>query len=202
MTGADRPRGPALALLELDSIARGLHTADEVVKEAPAHLIAATPSTPGRFLVVFAGEVADVEYAFARGRRIAGEALVDELLLSVVDEQVVPAIRAVRPPASPDAIGVIETRTAASAIHAADRAAKTAHVRIVQVVVSRGLHGKGFVTLAGEVGDVTRGVEAGYELAAASGAAVGRIVLPNPDPALAECVYRGEWGSLEGAPLY
>jgi microcompartment protein CcmL/EutN len=202
MAEGARARGPALGVLELDSIARGLLTADELVKEAPTRLVAATPSTPGRFLVVFEGEVADVEYAVARGRRIAGESLVDELLLSAVDDQVVPAIRSARRPAEPGAIGVIETRTAASAIHAADRAAKVARVHLVQVVVSRGLHGKGFVTIAGEVGDVEQGVDAGHALAASRGAAVGKVVLANPDAILAERVYAGGWGTLEGAPLY
>lgn len=195
-------RGPALAVLELDSIAQGLVTADEVIKEAPTELLAATPSTPGRFLVVFAGRVADVEYAFRRGRLIAATSLVDELLLSVVDHQVIPAVRAPRRPDVPDALGVVETRTAASAIHAADRAAKSARVHVVQVVVSRGLHGKGFVTLAGEVGDVAHGVSAGHAAAAERGAALSHVVLANPEPALAERVYTGAWGALEGARLY
>jgi microcompartment protein CcmL/EutN len=193
---------PALAVLELDSIARGIVTADEVVKRAPVRLLAATPSTPGRFLVVFAGSVAEVEYAFSRGREIASDHLVDRLFLPFADEQVVAAIAEPRRPAAPDAIGVLELRTAATTILAADAAAKAAEVRLVQVVVSRGLHGKGFVTLSGSVSDVEAGVEAGRRLAETQAGAVGHVVIPNPDPALAERVYAGRWGELIGSALY
>lgn len=193
---------PALAILELDSIARGILTADELIKEAPVSLIAATPSTPGRFLVVYAGEVADVEYATRRGKSIAEGSLVDELLLSVVHEDVMPALQGPVRPAAPDALGVVETSTAASAVLAADRAAKMAHIRLVQVVVSRGLHGKGFVTLAGEVGDVVDGVAAGRAAAEDRQARVTEVVIPNPHPDLAERIYRGEWGALLGSALY
>ncbi len=193
---------PALGGIELDSIAHGFRTADEVVKEAPVSLIAATPSTPGRFLVLFAGDVAPVEYAWRRGREIAGAHLVGELYLPVVDEQVIPALGRVRPVASPDAVGILEMRTAVSTILAADAAAKAATIRLVQIVVSRGLHGKGFVTLAGQVGDVEAGVDAGRRLAEATGSDVAQVVIPNPDPKLAERIYAGEWGILEGNPLY
>ncbi len=193
---------PALGGLELDSIAHGIRTADEVVKEAPVELTAATPSTPGRFLVLFAGEVAEVEYAMRRGREIAGTHLVDRLFLPIVDEQVIPALGRVRPPESQDAIGILETRTAVSTILSADSAAKAAEVVIVQIVVSRGLHGKGFVTLAGTVADVQAGAEAGRRAAEDVGGAVADIVIPNPDPKLAERIYAGEWGTLEGRPLY
>jgi microcompartment protein CcmL/EutN len=194
--------GPALAGLELDSVARGLLVADELAKEAPVTLVATTPATPGRFLILFAGAEANVEYALARGRELALPHLVDDLLLAVVDPQLIPALEGPRAPAEPDAIGVLEARSALATLLAADAAAKGARVHLVQVVVSRGLHGKGFVTLAGPVGDVQAGIEAGRAVAERHQGLHASVILSRPDPAIAERVYAGRWGELAGQPLY
>jgi len=194
--------GPALAGLELDSVARGLLVTDELVKEARVEVVTASPSTPGRFLVLFGGEEANVDYALARGRTLAEATLVDELHLSVVDPQLVPALSGPRPPATDDAIGVLEARSALSTLLAADAAAKRAHVHLIQVVVSRGLHGKGFVTLAGTVGDVEAGLEAGSEIATRHRGLHAAVVLPRPDAATRARIHAGRWGELAGQPLY
>jgi len=195
-------RAPALGALELDSIAIGVLAADELVKEAPVTLVAATPSTPGRFLIVFSGPVAEIGYALRKGRSSAKGHLVDELELHVVDDQVIPALRGARPPERPDALGVLETRSAVSAILVADAAAKTARVHLVQVVVSRGLHGKGFVTLAGAVGDVIEASQAAEAATRERGGLFAKSILASPDPELSRRVAAGIWGVLEGNPLY
>jgi microcompartment protein CcmL/EutN len=183
-------------------VAIGLLCADGLVKEAPVDLVAATPSTPGRFLVVFGGPVAEVDYALRRGRSMAGGHLVDELRLDTVEEQVFPALRGTRVPARADALAVLETRSAVSALLAADTAAKAARVHVVQIVVSRGLHGKGFVTLSGPLGDVTEGVNGAEAKLRDRGGLFAKSVIASPDPVVAQRVYAGEWGLLEGRPLY
>lgn len=194
--------GPALAGLELDSVARGLLVTDELVKEARVELVTASPSTPGRFLVLFAGAEADVDYAMARGRSLAEANLVDELHLAVVDPQLLPALEGPRPPETDDAIGVLEARSALATLLAADAAAKRAHVHLIQVVVSRGLHGKGFVTLGGTVADVEVGIEAGREIAGRHLGLHAAVVLARPDEATRARIHAGRWGELAGQPLY
>ena len=51
----------ALALLELDSVASGLAAVDTLVKRAPVEVLEANLVEPGRFLVLLAGGVAEVE---------------------------------------------------------------------------------------------------------------------------------------------
>jgi len=193
---------PSLAIVELDSIAHGLRTADELVKEAPVTLVAATPSTPGRFLVVWTGEVAEVEYAHRRAAAIAGEHLVDELRLAIVHPSVVPVIRSPAAPPEGAAFGILELRTAVAAVFAADAAAKATEVQLVQIVLSRGLHGKGFVTLGGPLHEVEEAVSVGRAAGETRGGTFADVVLSNPDPVIAARIAAGRWGEIEGTPLY
>ena len=54
---------PALAVLEIASIARGLTVADALVKRAPVRILRADPITPGKYLLVFAGGEEEIEEA-------------------------------------------------------------------------------------------------------------------------------------------
>ena len=78
------------------------------------------------------------------------------------------------------ALGIIETFSGASAIQAADAAIKAASVEILDLRISRGMGGKGFVMLTGHVGDVTASVEAGSRYAKEQGLLVGTSVIAAP----------------------
>ena len=56
MTAALVPSGPSLALIEVASIARGHRVADAMVKRAPVELLRCDPVSPGKLLVLVAGE--------------------------------------------------------------------------------------------------------------------------------------------------
>ena len=50
--------GPALGLVEVGSIARGMVVMDAMVKRAPADVVDNWTASPGKYLVLVAGEVA------------------------------------------------------------------------------------------------------------------------------------------------
>ena len=85
--------GPALGLLELQSIARGVTVADALVKRAAVQLHLNRPVSPGKHLVLCSGEVAEVEEAMLAGRAQAGSSLCDELLLTLVHDEVLAVLR-------------------------------------------------------------------------------------------------------------
>jgi microcompartment protein CcmL/EutN len=185
-------RGDALGLLETSSIAAGVRVADEVLKAARVELLDAVPVSPGKFLVVFAGDVAAVEASLATGRRFAEDHLLDELLLPRVHPGVAPAI-ARRAPASVEpgsALGIVETLSVASAIVGADAAAKAAAVRLLEIAPGRGIGGKGFFTMAGDVAAVQAAAAAAETLAGARGYHLRTEVLAGPHPGIAERVAR------------
>jgi len=191
----------ALGLVELDSIARGVFVADAMAKTAPVELVSATHATPGKFVIVIGGGVAEVEASLAKGLEAGSGHLIDHLFLAQVDAQVFPAI-AGGTRAEIDAIGIVETGTLSSAILAGDAAAKGASVRLLEIKLSRGLHGKGFVTMTGAVSDVEAGVEFGERAARARGFFVSRAVIARPHEDVARRLQEGRWGDIEGQPVF
>ncbi|HEY0195895.1 MAG TPA: BMC domain-containing protein, partial [Kofleriaceae bacterium] len=90
MTG----RGPALGVLEVGTIARGVVAADASLKRAPAILLSSRAVSGGKHLVMVEGGVAEVDEAMAAGRRAADPLLLDSLQLAYADDQVWPMLGA------------------------------------------------------------------------------------------------------------
>jgi microcompartment protein CcmL/EutN len=151
----------ALALIELSSIARGYQVADAVVKKAPVVLRDCRAVSPGKFLVLFDGDVASVDEAFRRGVEVAGDRLVDKLFLPQAHPQMGPAVRGeVSARGGVESYAVVETLSVASTLLAADAAAKAAAVRVIEMQLARGIGGKAFFALSGPLADIEAAVEA------------------------------------------
>lgn len=182
----DVAMGPCIGLLELCSVARGIEVADATLWEASVTMLFSEPVQPGKYVLLFTGTVQDVSSSLARGRELAGEDLVEELLIEQVHEQVETALRrrGGRINGELDAIGVVETRTVASSVRAADVALKTATVDLLDLRIANGLGGKSFFTLTGEVSDVRAAVASGAALAREVGQLARDVVIPRPHPDL------------------
>ncbi len=154
---------PALALLEFSSIAVGIQAGDAMVKRAPVDTIQSGTVQPGHYLVMVTGEVAPVEEAVGAGQEVGQSALLDTIFLPNVHPGVVSGIAGGRELKECEAIGVVETHTVASAIHAADAGLKGAEVTLWQLRLADGLGGKGIVLFAGLVADVEAAVEIAVE---------------------------------------
>ncbi len=166
---------PALALLELGSIAIGIEAGDAMAKRAPIDVIYAGTVHPGRYLVLVGGAVADVEEAVEAGRAVGASSVLDVVLLPGVHPAVAAAVRGARRRGTGEALGIIETLTVASIIEAADAGVKAADVRLLELRLADGLGGKGYLLFDGAVGDVQAAVEAGA--ASAHGVVVAHRVI-------------------------
>lgn len=152
---------PALALLEFDSIARGIEAGDAMAKRSPLEVLRAGTVHPGKYLVLVGGLTADVEEAMEAGRAVGGSALVDVVSLPDVHPEVVASIGGARHGPAGEALGVIETGTVAAVIQAADAGVKAARVSIRDLRLADELGGKGYVLFGGTVAEVEAAVEAG-----------------------------------------
>jgi microcompartment protein CcmL/EutN len=168
---------PALALIDFSSIAVGIEAADAMVKRADIAVIRAGTVQPGRYLVLIGGTVAEVQESLDAGREIGGDTILDLVFLPNVHSEVVEAIGGGRAPDAADALGVVETTTVASAIHAADAGIKGADVRLVEVRLADGLGGKGIVFYSGLVADVEAAVEIGVGALARPDLLVRQVVI-------------------------
>ncbi len=177
---------PAIGLFETASIAVGFEATDAVLKAAPVRVLWARTVTPGRFVCLFTGEVEAVRSALRRGLEIAGDAVIDQLFIPSLHRGVIPAIAAPRAELRDqiDAVGILETRTVASAIDAADRAAKTGQIDLLEIRLAMHIGGKGVVTLTGEVSDVEAALGAGATAAGERSALETTVAIPKPAPEL------------------
>ncbi len=162
MVAADRLQ-PAIALLELDSIAAGIEAGDAMVKRAPVDVLRAGTIHPGRYLVLVGGTVGDVEEAFDAGRAVGGPCIVDSVYLPNVHAQVVAALRGQRQDGEGEALGIVETGSVAATIDAADAGVKGARVRLLEMRLGDDLGGKGYLLFDGPLAQVEAAVAIGCE---------------------------------------
>ena len=134
--------------------------------------------SPGKYLVLAGGEVGHVEEARTAGRERGKQALIGEIFLPEVHHGVVEAITGTRSPSFGEALGVVETRTVAAVIGAADAGIKAAAVEILQICLADGLGGKGYVLFSGEVHDVQAAVDRGIASLTSADLLVARVVIP------------------------
>ncbi|MBI1801252.1 MAG: BMC domain-containing protein [Chloroflexi bacterium] len=172
----------ALGLLEFDSIAIGIAAGDAMVKRAPVEAIRAGTVQPGKYLVMVSGEVADVQESLEAGRAVGATALKAEVFLPQVHRSVVHALAGHRRAGAGAALGVIETRTAAACIGAADRGVKGAMVELQELRIADGLGGKAFLLFVGDVADVEAAVELGAETIKPPDQLVQKIVIASFHP--------------------
>jgi microcompartment protein CcmL/EutN len=150
----------ALALIELASIARGHVVADAMLKRAPIALLRAEFVSPGKFLVLVAGDVASADESFRLGVEVAGDRLVDRLFLPQAHPSLWPMLsHEARRPAV-ESLGLIETATVAATLLAADAAAKAAAVELFELQLARGIGGKAFFTVTGLLAEVEAALDA------------------------------------------
>ena len=164
-------------------MARGLRVADVMVKRAAVMLLQAAPLTPGKFVIVIAGGEEEVDLALRSGIEAAGDTIIDRLYLAKVDPQIGPAMAGRLPAAPVDALGIVETFSVAAALLSADRAVKAAEATLLQMRLARGLGGKAYYVLTGELHQLEAAVEAGRSIIH-DGMLLTTEIIPRPHPDL------------------
>ena len=79
---------------------------------------------------------------------------------------------------------ILETYDAASIIEAADQAAKTAIVDLIELRIAKGMCGKSYMLLTGTVASVTAAIEHAKRKVGDEGMLLDSSVIPNPDPSI------------------
>jgi len=169
-----------LGAIEFKSIVIGFQALDQMVKVAPIHIIDARTISAGKYLIVFSGDVASVEYAFKAGIETGGAYVVDQLFLPQVHKDVIPALGDVITTEEWDTIGIIETLTIVSGIESADSAAKSGGIKITEIRLANGYGGKSYVKMIGSLDAVQSAVKAGTAKAREKNLLGMDIIIPQP----------------------
>ena len=173
----------SLALLEVASLARGVVVADAVAKRAQVELLECGAVSPGKYLVLFAGGVAEVDESLRAGAAAARESLLDKLFLPQAHAQLLPALRAGAAgfphEHAEETAGIVELHSVAAALRSSDAACKAAEVRLQLLHVARGIGGKAWFILRGDLESVEASVLAATQ-AAGDGLLAGAEIIARP----------------------
>jgi len=178
------PTPPALGLIELSSVARGFETTDRMLKVAEVELVLARTICSGKYMVMVAGQLEEVEASVAGGREIAAECAIDHFVIANVHPAVFPALSSSGPMPKREALGIIESFSVASLVEAIDRVAKTALVEMVECRLAMALGGKAYLVFTGDVDAVKYAIAAGVAVVEERGLLVNQVVIPDPRPEL------------------
>jgi microcompartment protein CcmL/EutN len=151
---------PAIALIELSSIAAGTYATDRMVKRSPVELLHAGTVQPGKYLILIGGGTAEVEESYREGMQAAAAEIIDEVLLPQVHPRVVEALDGDRTFRNYESLVVLETSTIAAIVRATDAAAKGAMVEVAEMRLGNGLGGRGLSILTGDRTDVEAAADA------------------------------------------
>ena len=176
----------AIGMIEYTTVSTGIQAADTLVKTADVEIIEAQVVCPGKYIVLISGELSAIKASIDAAKVLCGDKLIDSFVLGNVHEGVFPAIYATVEVENPRALGVLETFSGASAIVAADAAAKSADVTLVELRIARGMCGKSYMLITGEVAAVSAAIENAKVAAGDKGMLLDYSVTPNPDPKLWE----------------
>lgn len=150
----------ALGVIELASIARGYRVLDAMVKRSPIDVRSAYPVSSGKFLIFVQGSVAEVDEAMDAGINTAESVLVGNLFLPFCHPQIWRALDHDYPKHPIDALAVLESQSVVDAVLGADTALKAAEVSLEALHLAKGIGGRAYFALTGELYDVEAGMEA------------------------------------------
>ncbi len=170
-------------MIEFKSVAAGMTATDIMVKTSEVDIVEAQTVCPGKYIAIITGDLSAVKASVDTAMDMGGENGIDSFVLGNPDESIFPAILGTTNVSADDvnALGVIETFDAAQIIVAADNAVKTSDVRLIEIRLARGMCGKSYVTLTGEVAAVKAAVDRAKEVVGRSGMLLDTTVIARPD---------------------
>lgn len=178
----------AIGMIEFKTVSAGVTAADAMVKTAAVELIEAQTVCPGKYIALITGNLSAVDAAVAAAKKSNPEQMIDSFVLGNPHEGIFPAIYGTTHVEHISALGILETYDAASIIVAADVAAKTAEVELIELRIAKGMCGKSYLFLCGEVSAVEAAISRARDSVAEGGMYLDSTVIAHPDPQICKSV--------------
>lgn len=174
----------AIGMIELKTVASGITAADIMVKTSDVDIIEAQVVCPGKYIALITGDLSAVKAAIEAAERSCPEEMIGKFVLGNPDESIFPAIYGTSTIENVSALGILETYDASSIIVAADIAAKTAIVKLIELRIAKGMCGKSYLLLTGEVAACEAAIAKAKEAVKDTGMFLDHSVIASPDPKL------------------
>lgn len=178
----------AIGMIEYKTVSAGVVAADAMVKTSDVSIIEAQTVCPGKYIVIITGDLSAVDAAVSTAKVQHGEQLINSFVLGNPHESIFPAIYGATEIENVSALGILETYDAASMIVAADEAAKTAIVDLIELRLARGMCGKSYMMLTGEVAAVEAAIERAKQTVGKGGMYLDSSVIAHPDEQIRKAI--------------
>jgi len=172
----------AIGMVECTTVSTGFKAADEMAKAADVEILQAEVTCPGKFVILVAGELSAVRASVDVAAGKYSDKVMDTFVLG--HESIFPAIYGTAQPEKIEALGILETYDVAALIVAADLAAKTAIVDLIELRLAKGMCGKSYMTLTGSVSAVQAAIDHAKAEAGDRGMFLDSSVIPRPSDKL------------------
>ena len=174
----------AIGMVEYKTVSAGMQAADLMIKTAEVEVLEAATVCPGKYIVLISGDLSAVNASVEASTTQFGEQLIDSFVLGNPHESIFPAIYGATAVEDAKALGVLETFSAASIIVAADAEAKTSMVDLIELRIARGMCGKSYMLLTGDVAAVTAAIDKAEQAVGEDAMYLDSSVIPSPDKRL------------------
>ena len=178
----------AIGIVEYKTVSAGVVAADAMVKTSDISVIEAQTVCPGKYVVIITGDLSAVDAAVNTARVQHGNQLISSFVLGNPHESIFPAIYGATEIEEVSALGVLETYDAASMVVAADEAAKTAIVDLVEIRLARGMCGKSYMMITGEIAAVQAAIERAKQTVGKEGMYLDSSVIAHPDAQIRKAI--------------
>jgi microcompartment protein CcmL/EutN len=176
----------SIGLVEYKTVPSGISAADKMVKTSQIEILEAQTVCPGKYIVLLSGSLSAVKAAVEAGIKGYEENVIDSFVLGNPHESIFRGISGTSDIKNPRALGIIETFSAASIIVAADICAKAARVDMVEIRIAKGMCGKSYLLMTGELAAVDAAAEAADKKLSEDGMLLDKSIVANPDQKLWE----------------
>ncbi len=178
----------AIGMIEFKTVAAGITAADQMVKTANVEIIEAQTVCPGKYIALISGDLSAVKAAVERAEMTRPDELIDSFVLGNPDDSIFPAIYGSSQIDKVNALGILETYDAASIIVAADIAAKTAIVKLIELRIAKGMCGKSYMLITGEVAACEAAIEKAKASVGEKGMYLDSSVIAHPDAQICKTI--------------
>ncbi len=171
----------AIGMIEFKTVAAGITAADIMVKTSEVDIVEAQVVCPGKYIALISGDLSAVKAAVEAAEHSNPENLIGKFILGNPDPAIFPAIYGTTQVDNVSALGILETYDASSIIVAADIAAKTAIVDLIELRIAKGMCGKSYLLLTGEVAACEAAIAKAKASISENGMFLDSSVIANPD---------------------
>ena len=171
----------AIGMIEFKTTPTGVMAADLMVKTSDVEIVEAQTVCPGKYIAIISGDLSAVKAAVEAASSAFESMCIDSFVLGNPHPSIFPAIYGTTHVEDLEALGILETYDVATIIEAAALAAKTAIVELIELRIAKGMCGKSYMMLTGEVSAVEASIGRAKEFASSKGMYLDSSVIARPD---------------------